>query len=89
MVAGGSPVSMTQLSGGGLAREGERAAMTQAGASGRDDRGGPPARHLRELLRRQFGEVPAESPSEAGSEPEEPPEVPGESAAAGGEETDN
>jgi hypothetical protein len=27
-------------------------------------RGGPPAEHLREELKKQFGEVPPESPSE-------------------------
>jgi len=29
-------------------------------------RGGPPAEHLREELKKQFGEVPPESPSEPG-----------------------
>jgi len=63
--------------------------MSQANASGDEESGGQPARRLRELLRRQFGEVPAESPSEHGSEREEPPALPDESASGGEEAADN
>lgn len=40
-----------------------------------EERGGPPAKRLREILRRQFGEVPPESPSEHGREEDEPPQA--------------
>jgi hypothetical protein len=54
-----------------------------------DEPGGPPARRLRELLRRQFGTVPPESPSEGGSEPRSPPAAPAESEPDDDEEIDH
>jgi hypothetical protein len=39
-----------------------------------EEGGGPPAERLREILRRQFGEVPRESPSEYGQERDDAPE---------------
>jgi hypothetical protein len=39
-----------------------------------EEHGGPPAERLREILRRQFGEVPPESPSEYGQKRDDAPE---------------
>jgi hypothetical protein len=49
-------------------------AVEDAGAGGMgNEPGGPPARRLREFLRRQFGEVPKGSPTEHAEEVEESP----------------
>jgi hypothetical protein len=68
--------------GGSSEHTGEGSGAERAG----EEAGGPPARHLREFLRHQFGEVPEGSPTEHADLLEDPAAEDEDAAHEGGGE---